>query len=272
MLVIDWQLVLNEILAWLSTEGVKLVFGVIVLFIVFKIINRFTRRMVKNAEKKNRDKTLTKVLSRTLRIGLKLVAGVVFLGFVGVDTAGIGAAITSVGLAIGLALQGSLSNFAGGVIIILMRPFKLDDYIESNGYSGTVEDIQLFYTYLVTPDNKSVMIPNGILANDTIINYSAKKTRRLEWKFGISYNEDFNKAKQAIIKCITLDDRYLKEKDIFVKMSGHLDSEIEITTRIWVNSEDYWDVHFAIIEAVKKEFDAQNIEVPYPQLDVHLDK
>ena len=248
MLVIDWQLVLNEILAWLSTEGVKLVFGIIVLFIVFKIINRFTRRMVKKAEKKNRDKTLTKVLSRTLRIGLKLVAGVVFLGFVGVDTAGIGAAITSVGLAIGLALQGSLSNF------------------------GTVEDIQLFYTYLVTPDNKSVMIPNGILANDTIVNYSAKKTRRLEWKFGISYNEDFTKAKQAIIKCITLDDRYLKEKDIFVKMSGHLDSEIEITTRIWVNSEDYWDVHFAIIEAVKKEFDAQNIEVPYPQLDVHLDK
>ena len=268
----DWNALLNEVVTWLSTEGVKLLIGVVVLFIVFKIINRMTRRMVKKAELKNRDKTLTKVLSRTLRIVLKLVAGVVFLGYVGIDTAGIGAAISSVGLAVGLALQGSLSNFAGGVIIIVMRPFKIDDYIESSGYGGTVEDIQLFYTYLATPDNKVVMIPNGKLANDTIVNYSSKKTRRLEWKFGIAYEEDFNKAKQAIIKCIERDGRYLQEKDIFVKMSGHLDSEVEITTRIWVNSSDYWDVHFAIIEAVKHEFDAQNINIPYPQLDVHIDK
>ena len=272
MLTIDWQLLLNEVLQWLSTEGLKLLFGVIILFIVFKIINRFTRRMIKKAEKKNRDKTLTKVISRTLRIVLKIIAGVVFLGYVGVDTAGIGAAITSIGLAVGLALQGSLSNFAGGVIIIIMRPFKLDDYIESSGYSGTVEDIQLFYTYLATPDNKVVMIPNGKLANDTIVNYSTKSTRRLEWKFAIAYHEDFNKAKNAIIKCITRDDRFLKDKDIFVKMSAQLESEIEITARIWVNAADYWDVHFAIIEAVKNEFDAQNIEIPFPQLDVHLDK
>lgn len=268
----DWKALLNEVLTWLSTEGVRLLIGVIVLFIVFKIINRFTRRLVKNAEKKNRDKTLTKVIARTLKIVLKVVAFVVFLGYVGIDTAGIGAAITSVGLAVGLALQGSLSNFAGGVIIIVMRPFKIDDYIESSGYSGTVEDIQLFYTYLATPDNKVVMIPNGKLANDTIVNYSTKKIRRVDWKFTISYDQDFAKAKAAILKCIDRDGHALADKDVFVKMSAHLDSAIEITARVWVNADDYWDTYFAIIEDVKKEFDAQNIAIPYPQLDVHLDK
>lgn len=266
----NWKEILNAVLTWLSTEGVKLLIGVFALFLSFKIINRVTRKMLKNAEKKQQDKTLSLVITKAIRIACKVVVFLIFLGYVGIDTAGIGAAITSLGLAVGLALQGSLSNFAGGVIIIVMRPFKLDDYIESNGYSGTVEDIKLFYTYLATPDNKVVMIPNGVLANDTIINYSVKKTRRLEWKFGIAYHEDLDKAKKAIIKCIEEDGRYIKEKDIFVKMSALLDSEVEIVTRVWVNSSDYWGVHFAILEAVKHEFDKQNIDVPYPQLDVNL--
>ncbi len=268
----DWKNILNSVLTWLSSEGIRLLIGIIGLFIIFKIINRFTKKIVRNSERRNHDKTLTKVIARTLKITLKIIVFVAFLGYVGIDTAGIGAAITSVGLAIGLALQGSLSNFAGGVIIIVMRPFKIDDYIESSGYSGTVEDIQLFYTYLATPDNKVVMIPNGMLANDTIVNYSAKKIRRVEWKFRISFDQDFAKAKAAIIKCIDSDGRALANKDVFVKMSAYLDSAIEITTRIWVNSSDYWDTYFAIIEAVKKEFDLQNIVVPYSQIDVHLDK
>ena len=179
--------ILSTILTWLSTEGVKLLIGAIVLFIAFKIINLIAKKFKRAMEKKNRDKTITKVGYSIIRKGGKLLVFLGFLGYVGIDTAGIGSIIASLGVGVGLAVQGSLSNLAGGLIILLMRPFRIGDYIEAQGEGGTVEDIQIFYTYIVTPDNKVIMIPNGSLANGNIRNYSTKEFRRVDFEFSISY-------------------------------------------------------------------------------------
>ena len=262
-----WQVAKN----WILTDGVKLLVGVIILLIVFKIINSFSGSLRKRMEKNNVDATLTKVVHSVLRVGLKIVIFVLFLGYIGVDTAGIGGVIASIGVAIGLALQGSLSNLAGGILIILLRPFKLGDYIEGQGEGGTVENISIFYTYLVTPDNKTVMIPNGSLLNGNITNYSKKSIRRVDLEYSVSYNEDFEKAK-AVIKDICLKNQMiLKSPEPFIRVKTHGDSSIDIVTRVWVNSGDYWSVYFQMQEDVIKRFEEENIEVPYPQLDVHVD-
>ena len=264
----DWNALLNEVVTWLSTEGVKLLIGVVVLFIVFKIINRLTRLMVKKAELKNRDKTLTKVLSRTLRIVLKVVAGVVFLGYVGIDTAGIGAAISSVGLAVGLALQGSLSNFAGGILILFLRPFKVDDYIECQGTSGTVEDIRIFYTHLRTPDNKVVLIPNGSLIGGNVINYSTKATRRVDLVFAIDYEADYKQAKAIILDVCAKHQLILEDPAPAVRIAEWAASSINLSCKVWVKNANYWDVTFDLLETVYDEMNKAGIKIPYNQLEI----
>ncbi len=262
--------ILSTILQWIATEGVKLLIGVILLLIIFYIINVFSKKIKKRMTKKNRDKILTNVVYRVTRIGLKIITFVGFLGFVGIDTAGIGGVITSCGVAIGLALQGSLSNLAGGVIILLMRPFKIGDYIESQGEGGTVEDIHIFYTYLATPDNKVVMIPNGTLVNDTIINYSTKEYRRVDLVFSISYTEDFEKAKQVIWDVIDNTENILMDPKPFVRVKGHSERIVEISVKVWTKNSNYWGVYFDLVESIKVEFDNANIKIPYKELDVHI--
>lgn len=263
--------ILNQVLSWLSTEGVKLVIGLFVLFILFKIINVISNKFKKRMEKKNKDKTITSVIYQILRKGLKILAILVFLGYVGIDTAGIGTVIASLGVGIGLALQGSLSNFAGGIVILILRPFKIDDYIEAQGEGGTVENIGIFYTTLVTPDNKIVMIPNGTLANGTMTNYSAKELRRVDFEFAIAYAEDHERAKKAILEVIESNSLILTEPALpFVRVVNHGDSAIGIATRVWVKSENYWTVYFDMMEAIKAKFDAENIEIPFNQLDVNI--
>lgn len=267
---INLEEIIANIISWLSTEGVKLLIGAIVLFIVFKIINLIARRFRKQMEKKNRDKTITKVVYNIIRKGGKILAFLAFLGYVGIDTAGIGTIIASLGVGVGLALQGSLSNLAGGIIILIMRPFKLGDYIEAQGEDGTVEDIGIFYTKLVTPDNKEVMVPNGSLANGNIKNYSAKELRRVDFQFSISYDEDFENAKKVINDVILNTNNVLTDPKPFVRVHSHGESTINIVTRVWVKSEFYWDVYFDMMEGIKKEFDAKGIEIPFNQLDVHI--
>lgn len=262
--------ILNSIITWITTEGVKLVIGCVVLLIAFKIINFISKRFKKRMEKKERDKTMTIVLYQVIRKGLKILAILVFLGYVGIDTAGIGTAIASLGVALGLALQGSLSNLAGWVIIIFMRPFKLGDYIEAQGMGGTVEDIKLFYTYIVTPDNKVVMIPNGTLANGNITNFSVKPIRRIAHTFAVAYDTDIPLAIDVIMKTLEADPLILKDPAPFVKVEGYGDNSINIVARGWAKSEDYWTVHFQMLDEVKKAFDENGIVIPFRQLDVTI--
>ena len=171
----------------------------------------------------------------------------------------------------GLAVQGSLSNFAGGVLIILTRPFKIDDYIETQGISGTVEDIHIIYTILRTPDNKVIHIPNGTLANSTITNYSSKDTRRVDFTFSIAYDADYLKAEQIILDICKSHSLVLDDPAPVCRLSEYADSAIKLVLRVWTLSSDYWNVYFDINESVKNEFDAAGISIPYNQLDVHID-
>lgn len=262
--------VIDSILSWLSTTGLKLVLGLVVLFIVFKIINFFSKKIEKSLTRRHVDKTIESLIVSTFRKGLKFVAFAALLGYIGFETSSIAALVASFGVGLGLALQGSLSNLAGGIIIIFMRPFKIGDYIESNGLSGTVEQIKIFYTYLVTPDNKVIMIPNGSVANGSIINYSQKDTRRVDILFSIAYENDFEKAKDIIRMCIKKIGLSLDSPEPFINVSNHGASSIDITTRVWCKSNDYWTIYWKLLEDVKLAFDEAGISIPYNQLDVHL--
>ena len=262
--------IIEAVVQWCATSGLKLLIGLIVLFIVFKVINSVAKGVRKSMEKRHADETITKVTYSIIRKVLKAAAFILFLGYVGIDTAGIGSIIASCAVAVGLALQGSLSNIAGWFIIIFMKPFKLSHYVECQGVSGTVEDIHLFHTHLRTPDNKVVIVPNGALANGNIINYSVKETRRVDLVFQISYANDVVKAISLIEKVISTHKEILLDPAPFVIMSQCDASSINITSRVWVKQEYYWDVYFDMIKEVKDIFDANQIEVPYNQLDVHL--
>ena len=263
---------LQSILHWLTTTGVKLVFAVIALIISFKVVNFFAKRVDNILIRKKVDLTIRKVVRHVIRKGLKILFFLVFLGYIGIETGSIAAAIASLGVGIGLALQGSLSNLAGGIIIIVMRPFKIGDYLETGSFSGTVEDIKIFYTYLATPDNKVVMIPNGSLANSPMVNYSTKELRRVDITFSTSYNEDFRRVEKLIANICDLNELILKEPKPFIRVSAHSASSIDIICKAWVKNEDYWTVKHYLLEEVKLQFDANNIEIPYPQMDVHVNK
>ena len=269
--VIDWDALLNTIVEWLTTSGVKLLIGLVGLFILFKLTNALARFIRKRMEKHNVDLTIRRVTVNVVKIVLKALVLVAFLGYVGIDTAGIAGAITSAGVALGLALQGSLSNLAGGIIILLMRPFRIGDYITAQGESGTVEEIHMFYTQLVTPDNKVIMVPNGSLANGVIVNVNMKDKRRVDFVFGISYSSDIEKAKQIIAEVFAANDLILKTPAPSIVVSELADSSVNIASRAWTKTSDYWTVFHAVMETIKNKFDECGIEVPYPQIDIHVD-
>ena len=265
--------VLNKIKNWIITEGIKLVIGLFVLYIVFKIINIVTRRIEKKLKKRKKplDETITKVLLNVLRKGLKILTFICFLGYVGIETTSIAAAITSAGLGIGLALQGSLSNFAGGVIILIMRPYKLGDYIECNGLSGTVEDIKTFYTYIVTIDNKVVMIPNGKMADSSIINYSSKPLRRLDMFFNVEYDSDINIVRKAILDSVINSSLYKENIEPTVSVEEYKDSYLKVILKVWCDNKKYWPLYYFLQEDIKKQFVKNNIKIPYNKINVIRD-
>jgi small conductance mechanosensitive channel len=165
-----------------------------------------------------------------------------------------------------------LQNFAGGVILLILKPFRVGDFIEAQGFTGSVAEMQIFHTVLNTPDNKRVIIPNGALSAGSMINYSAEPKRRVDWTFGIDYKDNIDQAKEIILKVLNSDERVLKDPEPFVAIGALADSSVNITTRAWVMSPDYWDVFFLVNEAVKKEFDKQGITIPFPQLTYHIVK
>ncbi len=268
----DWNGIWNSIVSWATTSGIKLVIALVVLFFSFKIINFIGKRIEKAGNKEKADKTIMKTLAYIFKLGLKVVVAICMVGYVGIDTSGLTALVTSLGVCVGLAVNGALSNLAGGVLLILTRPFRIDDYIEAQGHAGTVVDIHMTYTKLVTPDNKVIYLPNGALANGDIINYSEKDTRRVDFTFSIGYDNDYEKAKTIVRTICENHERILKDPAPFVRVGEHGASSVNITTRVWVKSGDYWTVHFDIMEKVKTEFDNNGIEIPFEQLDVHLKK
>lgn len=262
--------IVSAVVAWATDTGIKLVISVILLLISFKIINALGKRIVKLGENGKIDKTIARTLSYILKIGLKCLVAICLVGYLGIDTSGLAAVVTSFGVCAGLALNGALSNFAGGVLIILTRPFKVDDYIEALGYAGTVEEIRIVNTKLRTPDNKVIYLPNGTLSAAEIVNYSENDTRRLSLTFSIGYAEDFERAKNLIRDICDRHELVLKEPAANIRVSAHSASSIDIVTMVWVKSDDYWTVNYDLLEMVKSEFDKAGIEIPFNQVDVHV--
>ena len=267
---INWTDVLNSIVSWATNTGVKIIIAIVIWLISFRIINFVAKKIKKSGEKKNSDKTILSVLVYAFKLTLKCLVIVCLIGYLGIDTSGITALITSLGVCVGLAVNGALANLAGGVLILVTRPFKVDDFIEAQGISGVVSEIHITSTKIITGDNKVIYVPNGTLANGTIINYSEKDTRRVDIDFSISYSADSEKAKAIVMDILTSHDKVLKDPVPFVRMGAHGQSDIVIKSRAWVNSGDYWTVYFDVLETVKAEFDKNGIEIPFNQLDIHI--
>ena len=272
----DWNATINgfidSVVNWVTTTGLRILLAVLILLISFRAITVITRKIEKRLWEKHKDldKTLTNTLFYILRIVLKIIVAACLVGYVGIDTSAIASLIASLGVCVGLAVNGALSNLAGGVLIIITRPFRIDDFIEAQGFSGTVEEIRITQTKLRTPDNKTVYIPNGALSSGAVINYSMRDTRRLDLTFSIGYGNDFEKAKAIIGELVANHALVLKDPEPFIRVAAHGASSIDIVCRVWVNSGDYWTVKFDMLEAVKAKFDECGIEIPFNQLDVHV--
>lgn len=257
-----WELV--------TIYGIK-VLAAIVIFIVGRWIAKGFRKLVKNVmNRRNIDPTITGFVGNLTYVLLLTFFVVAALGQLGIQTTSFIAILGAAGLAIGLALQGSLANFAAGFLMIIFRPFKVGDYIEGAGTAGTVEAIQIFTTLLKSPDNKTVIIPNAKLTADNIVNFTAKGTRRMDMVVGIGYDSDIDKARQILEELVTADDRVLKDPAHKIAVVELADSSVNFVVRPWVNASDYWDVWFDLTEKVKKRFDEAGISIPFPQRDVHV--
>lgn len=267
---IDWNKVWDVMVNWCVNTGIKILIALLVLIISFKIINFITKKIYKKLQKKNVDATISKVAYNISKIGLKILVLVCLVGYVGIETASISAVIASLGVGISLAVQGTLANFAGGVIIVFMRPFKIGDYITSNNVSGTVEDIRLFYTIINTPDNKAVYIPNGSLANNVIVNVSVKESRRCDVVMSVSYNSDVELAKKLINDVCQKNTLIYNDPLPFIEIGEYADSSINFYVRVWCKNSDYWNVYFYLLNEIKIAFDENGIEIPFNQLDVNV--
>ena len=252
------------------------VFGVkIIAALAVFIIGRWVAKMVANLIRKvmaNRkvDSTLVKFVGSLTNIALLAFVIIAALGLLGIQTTSFIALLGAAGLAIGLALQGSLSNFAAGVMLIIFHPFKVGEFIEGGGVAGTVEEVGIFTTTLLSPDNKTIIVPNSNMTADNIVNYSTRGTRRVDMVFGIGYEDDIDKAKGIITETLARDERVLKDPVTKIAVSELADSSVNIIARPWVNSADYWNLFFEVTESIKKSFDAEGISIPYPQRDIHV--
>ncbi len=246
--------------------------ALLIIFITFRLISILSRKAEKKfLGNKRYDKTLVKTLIYLAGISAKLLIVIGLVGFLGIDTSGFAALITSLGVGIGLAVNGALSNFAGGALLLLTRPFAVDDYIESGSISGTVEDIRIINTRLRTPDNKVVYIPNGILSSATIINYSAKATRRVDLIFRIGTEDDTELAKRIIETAFASHDLVLKNEDITVRLKAQGKGYIPIVARAFTRTEDYWTVYYDITENVKKEFDRAKFKTNSELMSIEIE-
>ena len=266
----DASSLLDKVYELLTVYGIKVVAAVAIFIVgrwVAKAIANFIKKMM---TKSNTDETLVKFVGNLSYVALLAFVIIAALNQLGIQTTSFIAILGAAGLAIGLALQGSLGNFAAGVLMIIFKPFKVGDFIEGSGVAGTVEEIQIFTTQLKTPDNKTIIVPNAKMTGDNITNYTGKGTRRVDFVFGIGYEDDIDKARKLIQGIIEEDNRVLKDPAPMVAVSELADSSVNFVARAWTSADDYWGFYFDTTEKVKKQFDAERISIPYPQRDVHV--
>ena len=271
-----WEEVWAVIKDWLLATGVKIVIALVVLVVSFKLINFFSKRTLKSIEKKSKakgnhfDKTIANSLAYGVKIVLKILIVLCLIAYLGFNVSSLTAVIASTGVGVGLALNGALSNLAGGILLLVTRPFKEDDYISAGNFDGTVEHIRLCHTVLRTPDNKVVYIPNSTLSSGTVVNFSEKPVRRLDLNYSIDYGEDFGRAREIILKIFEEHELVLKDPAPMVRISEHAESAIVVLARCWVAKDDYWTVKFDMNERVKAAFDSNGVTIPFNQIDVHI--
>ena len=250
--------------------GMKLVYAIIVLVIGLWIIKAITNGVKRLMVKRDFDASLVPFLTSMLNVILKVLLVITVMGMLGIQMTSFIALLGAAGLAIGMALSGTLQNFAGGVMILIFKPFKVGDFIDAQGFKGTVHEIQIFVTIMLTLDNKTVIIPNGGLSNGSVVNYSTQESRRIDWTFGIAYGDKTEDAKKILMDLILADERILKDPEPFVGVKELGDSSVNFTARGWIKQPDYWDVFFDMNEKVYNAFNEKGISIPFPQMDVHI--
>ncbi|PKM31138.1 MAG: mechanosensitive ion channel protein MscS [Gammaproteobacteria bacterium HGW-Gammaproteobacteria-11] len=250
--------------------GSQVLLAIVTLLVGWWIVGRITRGILVLMEKRNIDRTLHGFIGAMIGMGLKVLLLVSVAGMIGVETTSFIALIGAAGLAVGLALQGSLANFAGGMLILILRPFKAGEYIEAQGVAGTVDSISIFHTVLKTPDNKTVIVPNGSLSNGNIINYSRQPTRRVDVNIGIDYGDSVKQAREILLDIAQADARVLKDPESVVWLTGLGESSVDLSLRMWAKTEDYWGVFWDVQELAKERFDEAGITIPFPQRTLHM--
>ena len=260
----------NQIIELVMKYAPVVVMALVTLVIGFWIIKLIVNGVTKVMQKRNVDPSLQPFLESLIAMLLKVMLLISVISMLGIEMTSFIAILGAAGLAVGMALSGTLQNFAGGVMILLFKPFKVGDVIEAQGYTGSVKEIQIFNTILKTPDNKTIIIPNGGLSTSSLTNYSTEATRRVDFTFGIGYEDDIKKAKEILKGLIDQDTRILQDPQPFIAVAELADSSVNIVVRTWVNSPDYWGVFFDMREAVKDAFDKEGVNIPYPQADVHV--
>ena len=254
----------------LTIYGLKVIAAVVVFVVGRWVAKGLTKFAEKVMNKRQVDPTIVSFVANMTYVALLVFVVLAALGQLGIQTTSFIAVIGAAGLAIGLALQGSLANFAAGFLMIISRPFKVGDFIEGAGVAGTVEKIQIFTTQLKTPDNKTIIIPNAKLSSDNIVNFSEKGTRRVDLVFGIGYGDDIDHAKKVIMDVLAREERILKDPATTIGVVELADSSVNFAVRPWVTADDYWNVYFNLTENIKKSFDSEGISIPFPQRDVHM--
>ena len=244
----------------------------VLIFIIGKWVVGRLAGLLETTLKRKLDPTVASFLARLAHIAMLGFVVIAAIDRLGVQTTSLIAILGAAGLAVGLALKDSLGNFAAGVMILMFRPFKIGDYVEAAGTAGTIKEIRIFATLMTSPDNKVIMVPNGSIMSGNIVNYSTMATRRVDLKFGVSYSADLSQVKATILAVLEADERILKDPAPNIAVAELADSSVNLIVRPWVNTADYWGVYWGTIEAVKRRFDDEGISIPFPQMDVHLDK
>lgn len=252
--------------------GPKLIGAIITLIIGLWIIKVIQKTVRKTFEKREVDISLRGFLNSMIGVLLKVMLVISVVGMLGVEMTSFIAILGAAGLAVGMALSGTLQNFAGGVMILIFKPFKVGDFIDAQGHMGTVNEIQIFNTILKTPDNKTIIIPNGGLSTSSMTNFSTELQRRVDFVFGIAYGDDYDKAKQVLSKLINEDERILKAPEPFIALTELADSSVNIVVRVWAEASNYWGIYFDLQEKVYKTFDKEGLNIPFPQMDLHIQK
>ena len=266
----SWDVFLDKLINLGTALGSKLLAAVLIFIIGRWIVRKLKKMVCTILEKRQVEASLATFTRSLLSITLNFLLILMVVGTLGVETSSIIALFASIGVGVGMALSGTLQNFAGGIMILLFKPFKVGDFIEAQGQSGTVKEIQIFNTILTTPDNKIIIVPNGGLSTGITKNYSKEETRRVDWEFGIAYGDSYDKARSVIEGLLNADKRVMKDPAYFIALTSLGESSVNIVVRCWVNAADYWGVFFDMNEKVYKTFAEENLNIPFPQMDVHL--